>query len=242
MIKPEIASDVPQRLQRSGIGVVVGTFLGPFIEGALLFASAGTLALSRAWLFLALSFVGMFGQIVLVAIENPGLVNHRGQWKKKKDTKPWDKVLILAYGLLAFYATPTVIGLDVGRYRWSSLGLWSAVTGAVLFILGSVVMTWAMFVNTHFEVTIRIQRDRNHAVITGGPYAVVRHPGYVGASLWALAGPLIVGSVFGLIPAGLSVLALVIRTSLEDQTLQRELTGYANYAERVRYRLIPGLW
>lgn len=242
MVGPETSSDLPQRLEKPGIVVLVGTFLGPLIEGTLLFLSAGTLALPRAWLFLAISLVGMFGQIVLVAIKNPGLVNHRGQWKKKKDTKPWDKALISAYGVLAFYATPTVMGLDVGRYHWSSLGLWSAVTGVVLFILGSVVMTWAMLVNTHFEVTVRIQQDRNHAVITGGPYQFVRHPGYVGASLWALAGPLIVGSAFGLIPAGLAVLALVVRTSLEDKTLQRELTGYATYAERVRYRLLPGLW
>jgi protein-S-isoprenylcysteine O-methyltransferase Ste14 len=99
-----------------------------------------------------------------------------------------------------------------------------------------------MLANTHFEATVRIQRDRHHTVVTRGPYAYVRHPGYVGASLWALSGPLMVGSAVGLIPAVLSVLVLVVRTGLEDRTLQRELTGYAAYAQRVRHRLIPGLW
>lgn len=112
--KPTAAST--PRLQTPGIIVLVGTFLGPFIEGVLLFLSAGTIALPRAWFFLALSLVGMFGQIALVAAKNPELVNHRGRWKKKKDTKRWDKPLVTGYGLLAFYAVPIVIGLDVGRY------------------------------------------------------------------------------------------------------------------------------
>lgn len=230
------------RLTRAGIGVVVGTSLAPLIEGALLFPAAGTTALPRAWLFLVLSFVGIFGQIVLVAAVNPELVNRRGQWKKRKDTKPWDKALLITYGLLAFYVLPIVIGLDVGRYHWSSLGTWSALLGTLLFAFGTVVITSAMLVNTHFETTVRIQHDRDHKVVTAGPYAVVRHPGYVGAGLWALSTPLIVGSAFGLIPAALAVLTLAARTCREDDMLHRELTGYADYAARVRYRLIPGLW
>ena len=230
------------RLQTPGIVVLVGTFLGAFVEGALLFASAGTTALPRAWFFVAVSFVGMFGQIAIVAIKNPELVNHRGQWKKKKDAKPWDKTLLSLYGLLAFYVAPIVMGLDLGRYHWSALGLWSTVLGTAMFALGTVILTWAMLVNTHFETIVRIQKDRDHRVVTAGPYGIVRHPGYVGASLWALAGPLIVGSLIGLIPAALAVLVLVIRTSLEDKTLQRELTGYAAYARQVPHRLLPGLW
>jgi protein-S-isoprenylcysteine O-methyltransferase Ste14 len=99
-----------------------------------------------------------------------------------------------------------------------------------------------MLVNAHFEVTVRIQTDRHHQVVTTGPYAFVRHPGYVGASLWALGSPLIVGSAWGLIPAGLTVLLLILRTWLEDKTLCAELPGYADYAQRVRSRLLPGLW
>jgi protein-S-isoprenylcysteine O-methyltransferase Ste14 len=104
------------------------------------------------------------------------------------------------------------------------------------------VITWAMLVNTHFETIVRIQTDRHHQVTTSGPYAVVRHPGYVGACLWALAAPLIVGSLVALIPAALATGVLVVRTSLEDRTLQRELPGYADYTQRTPYRLLPGLW
>ena len=233
---------IQPRLEAAGIAVLVGTFLGPFIEGALLFVCAGTIALPRAWFFVAVSFVGMFGQIVLVAARNPELVNHRGRWRRKKDAKPWDGLLVRCYGLCAFNLVPVVMGLDVGRYGWSNLGLGWTVAGTALFVLGTVVLAWAMLANTHFETVVRIQTDRDHQVTTTGPYAVVRHPGYVGASLWAIASPLIVGSAFGLIPAVLAVVILVIRTSLEDRTLQRELSGYADYAARTRYRLLPGLW
>jgi len=134
------------------------------------------------------------------------------------------------------------MGLDVGRYRWSNLGLWATVLGLVIFSCGWILLTWAMLVNPHFETTVRIQTDRHHRVVTTGPYTIVRHPGYVGASLWALGSPLIVGSAYGLIPAGLTVLLLVLRTYLEDRTLQAELPGYAEYAKQVRYRLLPGIW
>jgi protein-S-isoprenylcysteine O-methyltransferase Ste14 len=116
------------------------------------------------------------------------------------------------------------------------------VVGTLVFTFGTVVITWAMLVNTHFETTVRIQTDRHHQVTTSGPYAVVRHPGYVAASLWALSGPLILGSTTALIPAALATGVLVYRTSREDRTLQRELPGYADYTQRTRYRLLPGLW
>ena len=243
-----MAEDVPsaaaaqQRLEAPGIAILVGTFIGPFMEGALLFACAGTMALPRAWFFIAVSVVGIFGQAVLLAVKNPELLNHRGRWRKKMDAKRWDKPLVKSYGLLAFYAVPIVIGLDVGRYGWTQLGFWSTVAGTILFAFGTFVITWAMLVNTHFETIVRIQTDRNHQVTTSGPYAVIRHPGYVGASLWALAAPLIVGSIVGLIPAALATGVLVVRTSLEDRTLQRELPGYTEYAQHTRYRLLPGLW
>jgi len=230
------------RLQRPGIKVLVGTWLAPFIEGALLFASAGTFALPRAWFFLTVSFVGLFGQSTLVAIKNPELVDRRGQWRQKKDAKPWDRRLIVAYGLLAFYGVPIVAGLDVGRYGWTSLGDWSVVAGALLFAFGTFMITWAMLANTHFETTVRIQLDRHHQVTTSGPYAFVRHPGYVGASLWAISGPLIVGSLIALLPAVLATAVLVYRTSREDLTLQHELPGYTDYARHTRYRLLPGIW
>jgi protein-S-isoprenylcysteine O-methyltransferase Ste14 len=240
--QPEQLSDTAPRLTRSGRRLLVGTACAPLLEATLLLLSAGLTNLTRVWLFLLLFSVGVFGQIGLVALVNPDLVNRRGAWRTRTDTKRWDKTLIIAYGLLAFYAVPIVTGLDLGQHGGPILGVWSLVIGTVLFVLGTVVITWAMLVNTHFETTVRIQHDREHKVITTGPYAVVRHPGYVGASLWALATPLIVGSAFGLIPALLAVLTVAIRTRREDALLHHELSGYADYASRVHYRLLPGIW
>jgi protein-S-isoprenylcysteine O-methyltransferase Ste14 len=230
------------RLRRPGIRIVVGSFLGAFIQGALLFIAAGRGDLPRAWLFVGVSFVCMFGNSVVLAVVNPELLNQRGAWRKKKDIKAWDRRLVPLYGLASFYAIPIVMGLDVGRFHWSDLGLWATVLGVVVVSLGWALLTWAMLVNRHFETIVRIQTDRGHRVVSAGPYAAVRHPGYVGASLWALGSPLIGGSAYGLIPAGVTVLILVLRTYLEDKTLRVELPGYAEYAQRVRYRLLPGVW
>lgn len=230
-----------KKINKSGIKVIVGTFLGPFIQGALLFISAGHMRIPRAWFYLVVSFIGMFGGIILVYKVNPELLNHRGQWKEKKDTKTWDRFLIIAYGIPAFYVLPVIIGLDI-RFQWSYLGIHFALAGIALFLVGSVFINWAMMVNTHFEVTVRIQNDRDHKVITAGPYKIVRHPGYVGAILWAVATPLIIGSVVGLIPAVIAGLVLIVRTWLEDKTLHRELNGYVEYADKVKYRLFPGIW
>jgi protein-S-isoprenylcysteine O-methyltransferase Ste14 len=230
------------RLRRPGIRIVVASFLGAFIQGGLLFAVAGRGDLPRAWVFVGVSFVWMFGNSVVLALVNPELLNQRGAWRKKKDTKAWDRRVLGFFGLFGFYLTPIVMGLDVGRFGWSNLGLWATVLGIAVLSCGWILITWAMLVNPHFEVAVRIQTDRGHHVVSAGPYAVVRHPGYVGVSLWVLGAPLIAGSAFGLIPAGVTVFILILRTYLEDKALRAELPGYADYAQRVRYRLLPGVW
>ncbi len=230
------------RLHRPGIAVLFGSLVGPAIQGALLFATAGRFDLPRVWLFLALTLVSMVANAALVAAVNPELLNHRGLWRKKKDAKPWDRRLVALFGIFSFYLPPIVMGLDVGRYQWSNLGPWAMILGILLFSLGWVIITWAMVVNTHFEVTVRIQTDRNHKVVTTGPYAILRHPGYLGAALWALGAPLVVGSLYALIPAALTILVLILRTHREDRTLQAELPGYADYAKKVKHRLLPAIW
>jgi protein-S-isoprenylcysteine O-methyltransferase Ste14 len=112
-----------------------------------------------------------------------------------------------------------------------------------MYVFCVFLLTWAMAVNTHFEKTVRIQHDRGHRVIDSGPYRIVRHPGYLGAILgFTLAAPLLLGSWWSFVPAVAAVVCLIIRTSLEDRTLQNELDGYKDYAQNVRYRLLPGLW
>ena len=99
-----------------------------------------------------------------------------------------------------------------------------------------------MVVNPFFEKTVRIQTDHEHRVIETGPYAYVRHPGYVGFAGWMLSTPLLLASDWAFIPALLAVIGFVIRTAFEDRMLRAELKGYSEYATRVRFRLIPGVW
>ncbi|MGD2200841.1 MAG: isoprenylcysteine carboxylmethyltransferase family protein, partial [Candidatus Bathyarchaeota archaeon] len=161
---------------------------------------------------------------------------------RREGSKSWDEVLMRASNLTVLIAVPAVAGLDVGRYRWSGLGVGFMVVGVGLCAVSSVLLDWAMVVNPFFEPTVRIQGDRGHRVVSEGPYGVVRHPGYLSGILWALSVPLILGSAWAFAPALFYVVLMVLRTSLEDNTLMRELEGYRGYSERVRYRLIPGLW
>jgi protein-S-isoprenylcysteine O-methyltransferase Ste14 len=114
--------------------------------------------------------------------------------------------------------------------------------GVAIFIVAWGLISWSMAVNPFFEKVVRIQKEHGHRVVETGPYAFVRHPGYVGFSGWLLSTPLLLGSGWAFVPAVFSVVTLVVRTALEDRMLRQELGGYAEYAERVRFRLIPGVW
>jgi protein-S-isoprenylcysteine O-methyltransferase Ste14 len=158
-----------------------------------------------------------------------------------KGTKSWDLILIwiLFAGLAAI---PLVAGLDAGRFHWAPAPPWAVVLGYLLFATGYLGTGWPQAVNRHFEPSVRIQSDRDHQVITAGPYAYIRHPGYVFATILAVGSALALGSWSALVPAVLVALVLVVRTMMEDATLQRELPGYAEFAQRVRYKWIPGIW
>jgi protein-S-isoprenylcysteine O-methyltransferase Ste14 len=135
-----------------------------------------------------------------------------------------------------------VAGLDK-RFAWSPrLPLLLHGTAFVIIGLGYSLSTWATVANRFFSAVARIQREREHVVVTTGPYQYVRHPGYAGAIVTSLATPLLLGSLWALVPAALAVCQLVIRTALEDRFLQDELEGYHHYAAQVRYRLLPGVW
>ena len=159
----------------------------------------------------------------------------------QKGTKAWDQVLTV-FVILAFAAVMPVSALDDARYHWAPQPDWVVLLGLVLFVIGFMGFAWAQSVNRHFEATVRIQTDRGHQVISTGPYAIVRHPGYTFAILMVIGMPLAMGSLYGLIPSGLLLIGVLIRTLGEDATLKAELPGYAEYAERVRQRWIPGVW
>ena len=132
--------------------------------------------------------------------------------------------------------------LDAGRMGWSDVPLWVVRTGYMLLIGGIAVTTWAQAVNPVFEPGVRIQTERAQQVITSAPYRFIRHPGYSAAIAIFIGIPLALASWWALLPAALAIALLVVRTSLEDRVLQAELLGYADYARRTRYRLLPGLW
>ena len=116
------------------------------------------------------------------------------------------------------------------------------IVALVVAVLCYALIVWAMAANAFFSKVVRIQDDRGHTVATGGPYRIVRHPGYVGGILFELATPIMLGSWWALIPGGFTALFFVVRTALEDKTLHEELPGYAEYAQQTRYRLLPGIW
>jgi protein-S-isoprenylcysteine O-methyltransferase Ste14 len=135
-----------------------------------------------------------------------------------------------------------VAALDDGRFGWSRVPWWVVVTGYLLLLAGMTITAWAQGVNRFFEPSVRIQAERGHNVVDGGPYAIVRHPGYVAAVLLFAGIALALGSWWALVPAGIAAFVLVLRTAWEDRTLLAELAGYAAYAQKVRFRLIPGVW
>ncbi len=209
------------------------------IEAGILFLAAGQMAWLEAWIYLALRLSAFLTLGIWAARKNPELINERGRRSDK--TKPWDKVFGAIYAPLMLI-TPAVAGLDAVRYGWSNFPAPWKVVGFVLCIPAMILPYWAMSVNQFMVTTVRLQEERGHRVVRNGPYQYVRHPMYVGAILLLLSGPLLLGSWWALVPGGLATVALLVRTKLEDQTLRLELPGYADYAQRTRYRLLPGIW
>ena len=211
----------------------------PVYFALFMFVPAGTWAWTKGWLFIGV-FVGTVAVVALYLWRvNPEVVVARSGFHQ--GTKRWDNIL-LGFFFPAVYAIIPVAALDDGRFHWFPVPWWVVGVGYGLFLVGMGIVTWAEAVNKFFEVTVRIQTDRGQKVIGTGPYAIVRHPGYVGGILFSVGIALCLGSLWALIPAGIASLLLILRTQWEDQTLQAELPGYMAYTERVRYRLIPGVW
>ncbi|MFA5617720.1 MAG: isoprenylcysteine carboxylmethyltransferase family protein [Syntrophorhabdaceae bacterium] len=156
--------------------------------------------------------------------------------------KPWDKALAPLLAVSVSFPLFIVAGLD-HRYGWSPVfPSWLSIVGLIVIALGYAFGGWALVENRFFSGVVRIQTDRGHVVCDSGPYGIVRHPGYAGNILSLPGIALALGSVWTLIPAAVALTIAVVRTALEDRTLQEELPGYREYARRVRYRLIPGIY
>jgi protein-S-isoprenylcysteine O-methyltransferase Ste14 len=205
---------------------------------AILFVSAGRVDWPMGWTSLGVYIVISFVNFVLV---DPALVSERAQMRKGVNTR--DFVLASISFLFFFPLTLLVAGLDVGRYGWSPpIPLAAQVIALVVFTLGNTIGSWAMVRNKYFSTFLRIQKDRDHEVITDGPYRCVRHPGYAGTIMASIALPISLGSLWALIPAFVGACGFVIRTFFEDKVLMKELGGYREYARNVPFRLFPGIW
>jgi len=215
---------------------IPGSILFVLINALFLFLSAGTISWPAAWILLAVH-AGVF--VLLFLTISPGLIEERS--KRHADSKSWDRRLVMLISLLG-YSVFIAAGLDF-RYGWTGpLPAIIPVAAFVLVVLGNLLVVRASAVNEFFSATTRIQTDRGHTVVSAGPYRIIRHPGYAGMIAYVLFQPLLLGSLWAFLPAVLVAGLFILRTSLEDRTLQEELPGYREYAESVRYRLVPKVW
>lgn len=217
------------------IKVVITTL----VFSAILFLCAGKMNYFQGWIFLATNVIGALMNFWTIRNDSE-LITERS--KVGKGTKSWDK-LILGLSSLTYLANIVVAGLDSGRFQWSPNFHWSIyVLGVVLTIIGQVVFLTARKENKYFSSVVRIQTDRGHSVCDTGIYKMVRHPGYLGMIISLAAIPLITGSIWSTIPTVTAIILLFIRTYFEDETLKKELSGYTEYTQKTRQRLIPKIW
>ena len=225
----------PKLIIRFAIREIMGTaFLG-----VALFWSAGRAYWWPGWALIAVTLVWVAATLIVILRFNPDLLAER--LGPRKGAKPWDTAIMGIVGIATLLRL-IVAGLDQ-RYGWTGgVSLAAQIAALLVSVLGYALVVWATASNAFFSQIVRIQSERGHAVATAGPYRFIRHPAYVGTILFELAVPVLLASWWSLIPGGLNAVCFVLRTSLEDRTLQDELPGYKDYAQGVRYRLLPGIW
>ncbi len=227
-------------LPRPALKRILAVLASVVVWSAALFVSAGRWDWTRGWIYFGVSLLSVGVNTVAMLRKNPGLIAARGNLHRK-EIRTFDKVFMALY-VPTSLALPVVAGLDAVRFAWTPLPWETLYPGVLVLLLGVAPVAWAVASNPFLEVTVRIQTDRGHRVVSTGPYRFVRHPMYLGASLGFIGAPLVLGSLWAFVPAGLAVVVFVLRTILEDRTLRRELPGYEEYAQHTRYRLLPGVW
>lgn len=215
--------------------VIVGVICFP----AALLLPAGRLDWLEGWVFLIVFFSAAAFLRMWVARRNPGLLKER--LHHAPNVEKWDTIMMGVYSCLLL-GMLVVSALDSGRYGWSSIPMGVKLIGWIGIGVALAIVWWVMSVNPFASRWVRIQEDRGHEVVTVGPYRYVRHPMYVGAIISVICIPMVLGSWWGILPGASAGLLFVFRTALEDRTLIAKLPGYKVYANRVRYRLLPGVW
>jgi protein-S-isoprenylcysteine O-methyltransferase Ste14 len=225
-------SDIMGKARKRMLQVVIQYI----VIALILFLTSGKLNWIWAWAYMSVN-------VIILAINSmvisPELMAERGEIKE--NVEPWDRTVALI-GSIFTLVMIILPGFDL-RFGWSPpLNPSVQILGLVFYALGMLSFTWSMVSNPFFSTSVRIQMDRDHVVATSGPYRYVRHPGYISYCIAWIATALALGSLWTIIPAVFIVITIVIRTALEDRTLLQKLQGYREYADKVRYRLIPGIW
>ncbi len=209
------------------------------IQALFLFVGAGSLSWSAGWWYIGLYVLMLSLASFILIPRRKEVIEERS--KGTAGAKAWDLwitrlLAIPSLGLLL------LAGLDQ-RWNWTlPLPLWARLLGGFAFAAGYFIVLWAMYSNQYFSQVVRIQTERGHAAVSGGPYRFIRHPGYLGMMVSMLGAVLLLDSLWGLICFALYAVLVVTRTTLEDQTLRVELPGYAEYSAQTKYRLVPGVW
>jgi len=208
------------------------------LEGVF-YLTSGKIDWVMGWILIGTYLFCLAINALVLLKTNPELLAERTQYQFHHIG--WDKKVVTGLGI--FWAIGFILpGLDY-RYGWSpEIDFAPRIIALLIMMLGNFIFLWAMSVNKFFTHAVCIQKEMGHTAITTGPYRYVRHPGYVGWILTNIAPAVILGSLWALIPMGLAAFMMIVRTALEDRMLRRELEGYEEYAARVRYRLLPGVW
>jgi protein-S-isoprenylcysteine O-methyltransferase Ste14 len=218
---------------------ILGEILSVAAAGVAMFWSAGRIDWWPAWAVIAVWVAWFATEDIIIIRSNPALMAER--MSPPRTAKTWDSTLLSILRLVQL-ARYILAGLDQ-RFGWTEgFPLAAQIAALAACLLGTTLFAWAMASNKFFSQVVRIQSERSHAVAKGGPYRFVRHPAYTGTILFELALSTLLASWWALLAGGICALLFVLRTALEDRTLQAELPGYQEYARQVRFRLIPGLW
>lgn len=219
------------------IQLAIVVLVAPFIPMII----SGQWGWWQAWAYAAASILSFVVSRLIVNRRHPDLIKERARFMDAKDTKPWDKILAPLLGLGSIL-TLVVAGLDKYYVQTPASSLIWNLIALFGILLGYGFSSWALVENRFFSGTVRIQTERGHHVVSTGPYRIVRHPGYAGGMFGYLFIPLLLDSLWAWIPTILLAVVLIVRTALEDKTLQEELPGYKEFAQKTRYRLLPGVW
>lgn len=226
---------MPKKITKSTLLILV--FIVTIILGLGLFLPAGTFLWLEAWIYLVIFLIFFTTVVLYFSKHDPEMLQKRA---KPKFQKKWDKIVMLLIGF-GFFPTFILPGFE-RKFGWSFVPIWVEIIGIIGMSLGFIIIFLVMKENTFLSKAVEIQEDRDHKVITTGPYSVVRHPMYSGFILFVVFYCLALGSLYSLISASLGVIGIIIRTILEDRLLHKELEGYNEYAQKTKKKLFPLIW